>query len=52
MMVIGVGGLDVVLVMVGGVYYIKVLKVCKVNLVGKLNNMVLLKDIILEVLRK
>lgn len=46
------GGLDVALAMAGGAYYIKAPKVCKVNLVGKLNNMVSSKDIILEVLRK
>ncbi|HBF4558388.1 aconitate hydratase [Clostridioides difficile] len=52
MMGIGAGGLDVALAMAGGAYYIKAPKVCKVNLVGKLNNMVSSKDIILEVLRK
>ncbi|HBG5346538.1 TPA: aconitate hydratase [Clostridioides difficile] len=52
MMAIGAGGLDVALAMAGGAYYIKAPKVCKVNLVGKLNNMVSSKDIILEVLRK
>ncbi|HCQ6177180.1 TPA: aconitate hydratase [Clostridioides difficile] len=52
MIAIGAGGLDVALAMAGGAYYIKAPKVCKVNLVGKLNNMVSSKDIILEVLRK
>ncbi|HEK8880290.1 TPA: aconitate hydratase [Clostridioides difficile] len=52
MMAIGAGGLDAALAMAGGAYYIKAPKVCKVNLVGKLNNMVSSKDIILEVLRK
>ncbi|MCJ0369372.1 aconitate hydratase [Clostridioides difficile] len=52
MMAIGAGGLDVALAMAGGAYYIKAPKVCKGNLVGKLNNMVSSKDIILEVLRK
>ncbi|MGO0838812.1 aconitate hydratase [Clostridioides difficile] len=52
MMAIGAGGLDVALAMAGGAYYIKAPKVCKVNLVGKLNNMLSSKDIILEVLRK
>ena len=52
MMAIGAGGLDVALAMAGGAYYIKAPKGCKVNLVGKLNNMVSSKDIILEVLRK
>ena len=52
MIAIGAGGLDVALAMAGGTYYINAPKVCKVNLIGKLNNMVSSKDIILEVLRK
>lgn len=52
MIAIGAGGLDVALAMAGGTYYINTPKVCKVNLIGKLNNMVSSKDIILEVLRK
>ncbi|HSQ90460.1 aconitate hydratase [Romboutsia sp.] len=52
MIAIGAGGLDVALAMAGGAYYINKPKVCKVNLIGKLNNMVSSKDIILEVLRK
>ena len=51
MIAIGAGGLDVALAMAGGAYYIKAPKVCKVNLIGKLNHMVSSKDIILEVLR-
>lgn len=51
MLAIGAGGLDVALAMAGAAYYIKVPKVCRVNLVGKLNKMVSSKDIILEVLR-
>ena len=52
MLSIGAGGLDVALAMAGGAYYINVPKVCKVNLIGKLNYMVASKDIILELLRK
>ncbi len=51
MLAIGAGGLDVALAMAGEAYYLKAPKVCKVNLVGKLNPMVASKDIILEVLR-
>ena len=51
MLAMGAGGLDVALAMGGGAYYITTPKVCKINLVGKLNNMVTAKDIILEVLR-
>ncbi|MGL5694196.1 MAG: aconitate hydratase [Peptostreptococcaceae bacterium] len=51
MLAIGAGGLDVALSMAGISYQLKVPKVCKVNLVGKLNKMVTSKDIILEVLR-
>ncbi|MGL6104513.1 aconitate hydratase [Romboutsia sp.] len=51
MLAIGAGGLDVALAMGGGAYYIKAPKICKVNLIGKLNPMVSSKDIILEVLR-
>lgn len=52
MLAMGAGGLDVALAMGGGAYYINTPKVCKINLVGKLNPMVSAKDIILEVLRK
>ena len=52
MLAMGAGGLDVALAMGGGAYYITTPKVCKINLVGKLNSMVAAKDIILEVLRK
>lgn len=51
MLAIGAGGLDVALAMAGEPYYIKVPKVIKVNLRGKLNPMVTSKDIILEVLK-
>ncbi len=52
MIAIGAGGLDVALAMGGGAYYINTPKVCKINLVGKLNPMVTGKDVVLEVLRK
>lgn len=52
MLAIGAGGLDVALAMAGEPYYIKVPKVVKVELLGKLNPMVSSKDIILEVLRR
>lgn len=52
MLAMGAGGLDVALAMGGGSYNINTPKVCKINLVGKLNKMVAAKDIILEVLRK
>ena len=52
MIAMGAGGLDVALAMAGGEYNINVPKVCKINLIGKLNKMVSAKDIILEVLRR
>lgn len=52
MLAIGAGGLDVALAMAGEPYYIKVPKVVKVELSGKLSPMVTSKDIILEVLRR
>ena len=52
MLAMGAGGLDVALAMGGGAYYINTPKVCKINLIGKLQPMVAAKDIILEVLRR
>lgn len=52
MLAIGAGGLDVALAMAGEAYYIKVPKVVKVELKGKLSKMVSSKDIILEVLKR
>lgn len=52
MLAIGAGGLDVALAMAGEPYSIKVPKVIKVELTGKLCPMVASKDIILEVLRR
>lgn len=51
MLSIGAGGLDVALAMAKGIYTVKVPKVLKINLVGKLKDMVSSKDIILEILR-
>jgi aconitate hydratase len=51
MLAIGAGGLDVAVAMGGGPYYLIMPKVCRVELVGKLQPMVAAKDIILEVLR-
>lgn len=52
MLAIGAGGLDVALAMAGEPYYIKVPKIVKVELIGKLSPMVSSKDIILEVLKR
>ena len=52
MIAIGAGGLDVALAMAGEAYTISTPKVCRVNLIGKLNRMVSAKDIILEILRR
>lgn len=52
MLAIGAGGLDVAVAMGGGPYYLIMPKICKVNLVGKLQPWVTAKDIILAVLRK
>lgn len=52
MLAMGAGGLDVALAMAGEAYNIKVPKVTKVELSGKLNPMVTSKDIILEVIKR
>lgn len=52
MLAMGAGGLDVALAMAGEAYNIKVPKITKVELSGKLNPMVTSKDIILEVLKR
>ncbi|NLF29141.1 MAG: aconitate hydratase, partial [Clostridiales bacterium] len=52
MFAIGAGGLDVAVAMGGGEYYLRMPKVCRVNLVGSLRPMVSAKDVILEVLRR
>jgi len=50
MLAIGVGGLDVAVVMGGAPYYVKMPKVVGVKLTGKLNPWVSAKDVILEML--
>ncbi|HON57196.1 MAG TPA: aconitate hydratase, partial [bacterium] len=52
MMGIGVGGLDVAVALGGGAFYLRVPRVIKINLTGRLNKAVSAKDIILEVLKK
>lgn len=52
MLAIGAGGLDVAVAMGGGAYYLKMPKVTRVHLSGKLGEWVSAKDIILEVLRR
>ena len=52
MIAIGAGGMDVAVAMGGGTYYITCPKVVKVELTGKLNPWVAVKDVILEVLRR
>ncbi|MCG7849037.1 MAG: aconitate hydratase, partial [ANME-2 cluster archaeon] len=52
MLAIGVGGLDVAVVMGGAPYYVKMPEVVGVKLIGKLNPWVSAKDVILEMLRR
>lgn len=52
MLAIGAGGLDVAVAMAGGEYFITMPHIVKVELIGRLNNGVSAKDIILEVLRR
>lgn len=52
MLAIGAGGLDVAAAMGGGLYFLNMPKVIKVELKGKLRPFVGAKDIILEVLRR
>lgn len=52
MLAIGVGGLDVAVVMGGAPYYLKMPEVVGVELSGKLNPWVSAKDVILEMLRR
>ncbi len=52
MLAIGVGGLDVAVVMGGAPYYVTMPKVVGVKLIGKLNPWVSAKDVILEMLRR
>ena len=52
MLAIGAGGLSVAIAMAGEPFWMKMPKVLKVTLTGKLRNGVAAKDIILEVLRR
>ena len=52
MLGMGAGGLDVAVAMGGGTYYITMPRIIGVELVGRLNDYVSAKDIILEVLRR
>jgi len=52
MIAIGAGGLDVAAAMAGEAFYLKMPKVIKVDLTGKLPDFVSAKDVILEVLRQ
>ena len=52
MLAIGAGGLDVAVAMAGQPYHLKMPRVCRIELRGKLRPWVSAKDVILEVLRK
>lgn len=52
MLGIGAGGLDVANIMAGGIYYIKMPEIIKINLEGKLAQFVTAKDVALEVLSR
>ena len=52
MLAIGVGGLDVAVVMGGAPYYVKMPTIVGVKLTGRLNPWVSAKDVILEMLRR
>lgn len=52
MLAIGVGGLDIAVAMAGKPYYLKLPKVVKVELKGRLKDWVTAKDIIFELLRR
>ncbi|MFQ6088279.1 MAG: aconitate hydratase, partial [Candidatus Methanofastidiosia archaeon] len=52
MLSIGVGGLDVAVVMGGSPYYLKMPKIVGVELLGRLKPWVTAKDVILEMLRR
>ncbi|MBU1221765.1 aconitate hydratase [Myxococcota bacterium] len=52
MIAIGAGGADVAVAMGGGYFYMKVPKIMKIHLEGKLQKGVSAKDVILEVLRR
>ncbi len=52
MLAFGAGGLDVAVAMGGGAYYIKMPKIMKINLTGRLRSFVTAKDVSLELLRR
>jgi len=52
MLAIGAGGLEVAVAMSGAPYFMKMPKVCRITLSGKLMPWVSAKDVILEVLRR
>ncbi len=52
MIAIGAGGLDVAIAMATGKYWIEVPEVMNINLIGKLNDWVSAKDVILYILKK
>lgn len=52
MLAMGAGGLDIAVAMGGGTYYLACPKICRVLLLGKMQDWVSAKDIILEVLRR
>lgn len=52
MLAMGTGGLDVALASAGEPYYVKMPKVFGVKLIGKLNDWVSAKDVVLEMLRR
>ena len=52
MIAIGAGGLDVAVVMGGGLFYLKTPKIVGIKLVGQLSEFISAKDIILEILRR
>ncbi len=52
MLAIGAGGLDVAFAMAGEPYFLKMPKVVKINLTGKLQPFVSAKDVVLELLKR
>ncbi len=52
MLAVGAGGLEVAVAMSGAPYFMKMPKVCRITLNGKLNHWVSAKDVILEVLKR
>jgi len=52
MLAIGSGGMDIAVAMGGGAYYLKMPKIVRVHLTGRLQPWVASKDVILELLRR